>query len=312
MIDVVTLGETMALVRMLNPGQPRDQDPCTLAFGGSESNVAVGLARLGHSVRWISALGQDSFGDMIVAGLEGEGVEVVAARSKEHPTGLMVKSPSLGDERFVSYYRAGSAAANITPDVLSEKMLADARLLHVTGITAALSESALQTLESVLDLASQMNITVSLDLNYRPALWSSAKASKTFKEIISSVGIVFGDRFELSMLTDNSSLSAEDLLKSIQDLGVKDVIMKQGAEGAVALIGDQLLQQEAVPVEVMDTVGAGDAFVAGYLSALLDGESPQLRLERGVLCGARACLDPGDWEGSPTRKELTAVARRFA
>jgi 2-dehydro-3-deoxygluconokinase len=123
--------------------------------------------------------------------------------------------------------------------------------------------------------------------------------------------MVFGDRLELSMLTDSSSLSAEDLLKSIQELGVADVIMKQGSEGAIALCGDQLFHQAAVAVEVIDTVGAGDAFVAGYLSALLDGESPELRLERAVLCGASACLDPGDWEGSPTRKELTAIGRRI-
>ena len=152
---------------------------------------------------------------------------------------------------------------------------------------------------------------MSLDLNYRPALWSSAKASKTFKDIISSVDLVFGDRLELSMLIEDSSSSSEDLLKSIQELGVADVIMKQGSEGAIALCGDQLFHQAAVPVEVIDTVGAGDAFVAGYLSSLLDGESPELRLKRAVLCGASACLDPGDWEGSPTRKELTAIGRRM-
>lgn len=299
----------MALVRMLNPGQARDQDPCTLAFGGSESNVAVGLARLGHRVRWISALGQDSFGDMICAALETEGVEVVAARSTEYPTGLMVKSPSLGEERFVSYYRAGSAAANMTPKMLSKEMIADARLLHITGITPALSESARQALEALLDFAGDLNIPVSLDLNYRAALWSSSKASGTFRQIISSVDMVFGDRLELSMLTDTSSSTAEDLLKSIQDLGVSDVILKQGSEGAIALVGNQIFYQDAVPVAVIDTVGAGDAFVAGYLSAWLDAESPQLRLERGVFCGSRACLNPGDWEGSPTRQELSALGR---
>jgi 2-dehydro-3-deoxygluconokinase len=300
----------MALVRMLKPGQPRNQDPCTIAVGGAESNVAVGLARLGHSVRWISALGQDSFGDMIVAVLENEGVEVVAARSPEHPTGLMVKSPSRGDERFVSYYRSGSAAANMTPEMVSPEMIADARLLHITGITPALSESARQTLDAVLDYARHRNITVSFDLNYRPALWSRSAASSAFTEIVSSADMVFGDRLELSMLTDASHSSAKDLVESIQGLGVADVIVKQGSEGAVALVGDEFVQQDAVPVEVIDTVGAGDAFVAGYLSALLDGESPERRLERGVFCGARACRDPGDWEGSPTRKELTEIDRR--
>lgn len=301
----------MALVRMGHPGKPTNQSPCTLAFGGSESNVAVGLARLGHSVRWISALGQDSFGDMISSVLTGEGVEVVAARSTEFPTGLMVKSPSLGDERFVSYYRAGSAAANINSDMLSIDMISDARLLHITGITPAISNKAHQVLELILDFANQSKVQVSLDLNYRPALWSSVEASNTFKEIIASVDMVFGDRLELSMLSDSPSASSEDLLKSIQDLGVADVIMKQGSDGAIALVGEELLRQEALPVEVIDTVGAGDAFVAGYLSALLDGENGQQRLERAVFCGARACLDAGDWEGNPTRAEITSFERRL-
>ena len=294
----------MALVRMQNPGQPTNHDLCTLAFGGAESNVAVGLARLGHSVRWISALGQDPFGDMIATTLEAEGVEVVAARSKEFPTGLMVKSPSVGAERFVSYYRAGSAAANLSLDKLSLDMISDARLLHITGITPAISNNAKRAVELVLEFAAQSKVQVSLDLNYRPALWSSSMASNTFKEVISSVDMVFGDQLELSMLTDESSESGEDLLRSIQDLGVKDVIMKQGSEGAMALVGDNFLQQEAVPVNVIDTVGAGDAFVAGYLSAFLDGNSAKQRLERAVFCGARACLDLGDWEGSPTRSEV--------
>jgi 2-dehydro-3-deoxygluconokinase len=301
----------MALVRMGNPGKPTNHAPCTLGFGGSESNVAIGLARLGHSVRWISCLGQDSFGDMIADVLTGEGVEVVAARSFEFPTGLMVKSPSLGDERFVSYYRAGSAAANIDSSTLSIEMISDARLLHITGITPAISNKAHQALEVVLDFAKQSKIQVSLDLNYRPALWSSQSASSTFRELISSVDMVFGDRLELSMLLDNPSSNAEDLLKSIQELGVADVIMKQGSDGAIALVEDQLFSQVAYAVEVIDTVGAGDAFVAGYLSALLDGEGGQQRLERAAFCGAKACLDAGDWEGSPTRAEIASFQRRL-
>lgn len=301
----------MALVRMQNPGQPANHDLCTLAFGGAESNVAVGLARLGHSVRWISALGQDSFGDMIATVLEGEGVEVVAARSKEFPTGLMVKAPSIGDERFVSYYRAGSAAANMNSDQLSIDMISDARLLHITGITPAISNNAKLALELVMDFAAQSKVKVSLDLNYRPALWSTSLASDTLKDLISSVDMVFGDRLELSMLTDKVADSAEDLLRSIQDLGVRDVIMKQGSDGAIALVGDQLLHQDAVPVHVIDTVGAGDAFVAGYLSAFLDGRSERQRLERAVFCGARACLNAGDWEGNPTRVEIASFEREL-
>lgn len=312
MIDAVTVGETMALVRTHRAGRPLNQDSCTLALGGAESNVAIGLARLGHTVRWISALGDDVLGDMIHSALELEGVEVVAPRSSDRPTGLMVKSPSTGTERFVSYYRAGSAAADLTVGSIGEDMLCDARLLHLTGITPALSESARGLILDVVGRAKQLGLTVSLDVNYRSALWSVSQAAATVRELVLHADVIFGDRAELELLLEDSPESDHELLGAVAACGASQVVLKRGDRGAMAYVHGEFFEHSAIPVDVVDTVGAGDACVAGYLSGWLDSADPADSLRRAVICGARACENAGDWEGAPTRAQLDAAQLELA
>jgi 2-dehydro-3-deoxygluconokinase len=297
----------MVLVRTHRAGVPLDQEPCALAVGGAESNVAIGLARFGHSVRWISALGSDVFGDMIESVISGEGVEVATRRHAGRPTGLMVKSPSVGNERFVTYYRAGSAASTMGEDSVSDLALSDARLLHVTGITPALSESAQRMILNVVNRAKSLAVTVSFDVNFRPALWSEIEASPVFRQLAAQSDIVFGDHAELSMLIDAEPLDERDLLESVAELGPDQVVLKRGEYGAAALVRGEYQERGALTIDVVDTVGAGDAFVAGYLSGYLDAADVSESLLRGVVCGGLACTNPGDWEGAPTRVEFEAT-----
>lgn len=308
MIDAVTIGETMALVRTGNSEKLTNNLPCTLAIGGTESNVAIGLSRLGHRVRWISALGSDAFGDLIAGILESEGVEVVAGRDNQRQTGLMVKSPSKSTERFVNYYRSGSAASNLSPESVSDALIQDARLVHLTGVMPALSESTRRLALEIIQRSKKLNKTISFDVNFRPALWSSSRASLIFQEMATYADIVFGDRTELELLVQEPASSNEELLRQISLLGPSQVILKLAEDGALALIDGEFHAQPAVAVEVVDTVGAGDAFVAGYLSAWLDGSDIAERMFRSTFCGAMACTNLGDWEGAPTR-ELMEKAR---
>ncbi len=312
MIDAVTVGETMALVRTDRADSPLNQDCCTLGFGGAESNVAIGLARLGHPVRWISALGNDVLGDMIQSAVALEGVEVVAPCSPNRPTGLMVKSPSTGAERFVTYYRAGSAAAELTAHSVSEDMLRDARLLHLTGITPALSESARGLSLDVAGRARGLGLTVSLDINYRSALWSVSQATPILRELALQADVIFGDRTELELLLDNAPASENALVSAVAALGATQVVLKRGDRGAVAYVNGEFFEHSAIPVDVVDTVGAGDAFVAGYLSGWLDSAAPADCVRRGVICGARACEHAGDWEGAATRAQLEVTQVELA
>lgn len=311
MIDAVTVGETMAMVRTHRPGKPHNQDSCTLALGGAESNVAIGLARLGHRVRWVSALGADPFGDMVESTLRLEGVDPVSPRSPDRPTGLMVKSPSTGTERFVSYYRAGSAAAGMGPDSVGQDVLRDARLLHLTGITPALSESTRELSLDVARRAHGLGLTISLDINFRPALWSGHQAAPVLRELASHADVLFGDRAELELLVDPAPGNERDLLKAVAEIGANQVVLKRGDQGALAFVEGHFFERAAIPVDVVDTVGAGDAFVAGYLSGWLHAAGPADSLLRGVICGAHACESPGDWEGAPTLDQCEATKEKF-
>lgn len=311
MIDVVTIGETMALVRTDKTEKPKNKMTCTLAVGGTESNVAIGLSRLGHKVRWVSALGNDPFGNMVAETISAEGVEVVARRDPDRQTGLMVKTPSSGTERFVSYYRAGSAASNLSPDDLPNSLISDAKLVHLTGVLPALSESTRRTSLDVIQRSKQLNKTVSFDVNFRPALWSEARASLIAKEMASQADVVFGDKRELQLLVDKPDTEDQEILRQVAELGPKQVMMKLAEDGAAALIDGEFYEQAAVKVSAVDTVGAGDAFVAGYLSALLDGEDEKERLFRAAFCGAMACTNLGDWEGAATRADLESARREL-
>ena len=307
MADVVTLGETMALWRTDDAGAPTNGSRGTLGFGGTDSNVAIALARLGHSSKWISVLGDDELGRMIASGIESEGVEISVRFSRSLPTGLMVKSPSKTKERFVSFYRSGSAASKMGVADVAENEFEGAKIFHFSGITPMLSPSCAELVHKAVDTCKSSGALISFDVNHRSALWDGLAAKETYLEFCDEADLVFGDREELSLIA-GQDLSDEDLMGRVAELGPTHVVMKLGDEGAMSLSGGELLARRAVKVEIADTVGAGDSFVAGYLSALLDDEPPAERLLRATYCGAQACTNPGDWEGAVTRDQLN-VAR---
>lgn len=300
--DVVTVGETMALLGAsdltVSSGTRYE-----LSFGGAESNVAIGLARLGHSVTWVSALGVDAFGDMIEREVSAEGVRVIVPRDATRPTGLMVKNTSVGDTRLVRYYRAGSAASAMGPDDLDTALIGSARILHLTGITPALSTSTRELSLAAAASAKEQGVLVSFDLNYRAALWSEALASAVMRELVALSDIVFGGPEELALIVDRQA-SHEQLARGVGEFGPRCIVVKDGERGAGMMLDGEWVHQPAHPVEVVDTVGAGDGFVAGFLSEVLDGSSPQSQLQTAVVTGALCCTHHGDWQGFPTRDRI--------
>jgi len=299
----MTVGETMALFRADQPGAPVRGSHYTLSFGGAESNVAIGLARMGHHVAWVSALGADGLGDMIASSIQAEGVRVFARRDDTHPTGAMTKSPSQGGERYVSYYRSNSAATTLDEADIPDAELGSARIVHLTGITPALSESTARMVRTVASRAKARGATVSFDVNYRPALWSPERAAAFCRGLLPEVDTVFGGPEELGLLVAGEA-SGRDLLERVAALGPRTVVLKQGEHGASALIEGSYHERAAWAVDVVDTVGAGDAFVAGYLSAQLDRLEADDALGRATWTAAQACRDLGDWEGAPHRADM--------
>lgn len=302
--EVVTFGETMALVKADTPGPLSHVHGLSLGIGGSESNVAIALARLGTSVCWIGRVGGDSFGDLVLRELRAEGVDLVSPRDPA-ATGLMVKERRTPDRLNVWYYRAGSAGSRLAPEDIPAEAVTAARLLHVTGITPGLSASAAAAAAHAIDLARDAGVLVSFDVNYRAGLWSAADAGPVFRAFAERADIVFAGEEEGAIAVGQGD--APTLAQRFADLGPAQVVIKQGARGAYALLDGVAFDQEAVPVNAIDTVGAGDAFVAGYLAELLAGLEPVDRLATAVRVGAFACLVPGDWEGMPRRSELALL-----
>ena len=303
---VVTFGESMGLFRDTNPGMLALSHSIQLGMGGAESNVAIALKRLGTAVTWVGRVGRDSLRDLILRELAAEGVHTVVTVDDSAPTGLMIKERRLPSATRVWYYRTGSAGSRICEKDIPETLIEQAEMLHVTGITPALSDSAARATRYAIAVARAAGVTVSFDLNYRSKLWDGASAGQTFRELISMADIVFAGEDEAQIAVGGASSIAETA-RRLCDLGPSEAIIKLGAQGCFARVADEEYEHDAVKIDVVDTVGAGDGFVAGYLSEYLLGSSVMHRLVTAVSVGAFACTVQGDWEGMPLRSELALI-----
>lgn len=302
-MNVVTLGETMGLFAASSVGALTHVDDFRLRIGGAESNVAIGLARLGIEATWIGRIGADEIGELVRREIRAEGVVTHVIVDPGAPTGIMVKSRRTPDSTRVYYYRAASAGSRLSPDDIDHGVVARADLLHVTGITPALSASAGAAVDRAIDIARREGVPVSFDVNHRSSLWSIEQAAPVYRSIAERATIVFAGLDEAALLAPGGS--AAELSLNIAALGPTEVIIKLGAQGCHASIDGVGLDVPAVPVTVVDTVGAGDAFVAAYLAGRLEGADSKARLAMAVRAGAFACLGAGDWESLPTRDGLT-------
>ncbi|MEV4761247.1 sugar kinase [Micromonospora chokoriensis] len=304
MTDVLTLGETMAAFR--TTGALRLGGTAGISVAGSESNVAIGLARLGHRAAWVGVTGADEPGELVRRTLRAEGVDLSWSRvDPTAPTGLILLENRVADINRVTYHRTGSAGSRLRPDDVTQAFDAPGsppRLLHVTGITCALGVDPYQAVVEAVRLARAAGSTVCLDVNHRQRLWSVAEAATALRPLLPSIDLVVASDDELAVLTD-----ASDPVTALLSAGVAEVVVKHGAGGATSHSTGGALHHPARTVPVVDTVGAGDAFVAGLLSGWLDGADAPARLDRAVTTGAFAVATRGDWEGLPDRAELTLL-----
>ena len=305
-LDVVTCGEAMALLIAQQTGPLEDVQSFTRATAGAELNVAIGLARLGLRVGYISRVGDDSWGRQLMATLEAENIirERVRVDSR-YPTGLMLKSLTPdGSDPTIEYYRKGSAASHMDLSDLPEPDAFAARHLHLTGISPALSKSTCELITHMAQGARERGQTVSFDPNLRPRLWSSQETMvTTLNELARHADWV------LPGLAEGLILTGQETPEGIADfylrLGAKAVIIKLGVKGAFYADGSVSANIAGVPVpRVVDTVGAGDGFAVGIISARLEGMSWPEAVARGNQIGARVVQYPGDCDGLPTRAQL--------
>lgn len=304
---VVTFGETMALITSGNYGPLQHTKSLSLGIGGAESNVAIALSRLGEVATWIGKVGCDPFGDLVLREIQAEGVHVIGLRDPGSPTGLMFKERRTATETRVWYYRVDSAGSHLGVADIAPNVIRTSAILHVTGISPALSAQMFALTEYAIGVAEEAGTIVSLDLNYRSKLWSPENARDAYRRLIPHADIVFGgnDEAAIALGREDSPLG---LAHGLVGMGASQAVVKLGPLGAVAVVDGEEHQHVAMPIEPIDTVGAGDAFVAGYLSEFLRGAPAPVRLSAGIMVASHVCLVPGDWEGLPRRDELEELA----
>jgi sugar/nucleoside kinase (ribokinase family) len=278
----------MALLDPVEDGPLELGRTLTLRVAGAESNFAVALARLGVDVAWASRLGDDRFGELVREALAAEGVDLRWVRTiPDAPTGAFVKWRE-GGRSHNAYYRRGSAASSMTPGDVPDDALDGVELVHLTGITTALGEGPRSLVADLAKRARARGALVTFDPNFRPALWSSpAGAAEAQAEVLPNVD------WYLSGLDEGCTLfgvdSAEDVVAAALAAGAREVYVRTGDPAAV---------------EVVDEVGAGDAFAAGFAFGLLEEREPEECLRLGNAVAAGALRGTGDWETLPRREEL--------
>lgn len=306
-LDVITIGEAMAMFVAGETGDLAAVDTFVKRAAGAELNVAIGLARLGLKVGWVSRVGQDAFGRFICQVLDKENIDHRQVTvDPRYPTGFQLKSKvDDGSDPLVEYFRKGSAASHLSPTDFDHGYFGAARHLHLSGVAAAISDSSLELTKHAAKEMRARGKTLSFDPNLRPVLWrSEGEMRKQLNLLAEYADWVLPGEKEGYILTGYRQ--PQDIADFYLDKGVKAVIIKTGCEGAwyKTASGEQG-QVEAMRVDnVVDTVGAGDGFAVGVISALLEGKPLVQAIRRGNKIGSLAIQVIGDSEGLPTRQQL--------
>ena len=314
-VDAVCIGETMAVLVPEQAGPLEESEVFRRGVGGAESNVACALAALGVPTAWISRLGADGFGRLVVTQLAERGVDTSAvAIDPQRPTGLYVKEIARDRSSKLHYYRSDSAASVLSPESLDEPaaaaLLGEARLVHLTGVTAALGyraghEGGRRLVEAVLDQRKPGQL-VSFDLNWRPRLWDgldTGRPAAVLAELANRADVVLlgTDEAEAVFGTDDPQR-----LRALLP-GPRVLVVKDSGHRVTAFDDEGVVTEPALAVEVVEPIGAGDAFAAGYLAGLLRGYDQRRRLRLGHVCAASVLMVAGDHGTPPTTAELDVL-----
>jgi 2-dehydro-3-deoxygluconokinase len=307
--DVAVFGEAMMMFVASRHGPLEEVDTFHRRMAGAEINVAIGLARLGMRVGWASRLGADSMGRYLLAELRREGVDCArVACDPGQRTGFLFKGRVREGDPPVEYHRQGSAASRMGPDDVDPDWLRATRHLHATGVFAAISASSLAAAHHSIETMRAAGRSVSFDPNLRPSLWASTEAMRTgINRLAARAHTVLPGLEEGRLLTGEDT--PEGIARFYRAAGASLVVVKLGPDGAYYDDADAGTGRvPGHPVEtVVDTVGAGDGFAVGVVSALLEGRSVPDAVRRGSWIGALQVQVVGDSEGLPTRAELEAA-----
>jgi 2-dehydro-3-deoxygluconokinase len=304
--DLVALGEPLVVMAPDRPGPLRAVPRFERGLGGAECNTLLGFARLGGSGGLISRLGDDEFGAFLAGTLQANSIDLQRLQyDADGRTGLYFKEVSpLPDGSRAIYYREQSPTAQLQLDLGDLAYIEAARAFLTTGVTALLSEAANASVALAMRTAREAAVPVYFDPNLRQGLWGSGRARELIAPLIPEADVFLGGEVETRELT--GAQGAVEIAEAVRELGPREVVIKRGSRGAVAIDEKgEVHRQEAVPVAAIDTVGAGDAFNAGYLRYRQLGASVAEALRVGALCGASVVTGTGDFETFPRPGDLS-------
>ncbi|MEM0381792.1 MAG: sugar kinase [Nitrososphaerota archaeon] len=313
MAELISIGEALIQFNALTKGPLRHVSLFEKHVAGAEANVAVCVSRLGRSAAFIGRVGDDEFGRNIEAWLRAERVDTRWLRTDPAaPTGIyfVQRGYPIPSKSAMVYYRRGSAGSRLSPEDVVEEAFQGARILHFTGITPALSQSAREACFKALGLAQDNGVQVSIDTNIRPALWPSLEeAAEVLMPMVEKADILFTDPTDSEILVGENE--PEKILEVFRGLGVDTVVVKLGERGAVASSGGEKARAEAVQVSVEDPIGAGDGLAGTFLACQLAGRNLFDSLRRATLVGSLITTVRGDQEMIPLLKDLETVYRYY-
>lgn len=306
MEEIITMGEPMVVLIPHEEGSFTEVRSFSKGAAGAELNVAIGVSRLEHSVRYISRLGEDVLGEYLLEVMKQEGLDVSSVEmTEDRLTGFYFKTKVTSGDPQVFYMRKNSAASALSPANITTESLRGGKFLHLTGITAAISESCLQACYKAKELAREAGLQVTFDPNLRPSLW------KDEREMVSTLNeLAQGCDYVLPGVAEGRLLTGRDTLEGIADFylerGVEAVIVKNGSEGAYykTSSGESAHSPGFHAGSIVDTVGAGDAFSVGVLTALAENLPLSAAIRRGNAMGAIMVSSAGDNDALPGRTEL--------
>ncbi|TDN91555.1 sugar kinase [Microbacterium sp. BK668] len=301
-VDIVTLGESLGVFAADGTGPLRHGRAVSFRIAGAESNVAIGMRRLGKSATWISVLGRDAIGAAIRRELRAEGVEVLATESPD-PTAVMVKTRKTPDINAVHYLRRNSAFARAGRDAFDLTPLRSARCFHFTGISLALGRGPVEALRQAVADARAAGAVVSMDFNVRRSLWVPGETDELLAEFAAEADLVFASADEAAHLVRGDH--EEALARALLHLGPSAAVVKLGARGALIATPEGVERAPAVSTTVVDAIGAGDAFAAGFLASWLDHSAPLAALRQANAVAAFAVASESDWENLPSPTDLS-------
>ncbi|GGC75326.1 2-dehydro-3-deoxygluconokinase [Thalassobacillus devorans] len=305
MRDVVTIGDAMITFDPSQKGPMRYADAFKRKVGGAEMNFAIGCARLGLATGWISRLGNDEFGRYIYNFVRGEGVDVSSVKLEDgYPTSLNFKEIREDGSGRTFYYRENSPTTTLTIESLDEHVIKTSKVLHITGVFPAIDkEKNVELIEHMLKLAKANEVLVSLDPNIRLKLWNRDVAKEALTRFLPYVDILLTGEDEAELLFDTSL--PEEVIKECRKYEITALAIKRGDSGAFGYVDGSSLEVPAIqPKKVVDTVGAGDGFDAGFIYGYLQGWSLEKIIRFANTIGSMVVSVEGDNEGLPLLDEV--------